>query len=169
MIVFPALDRVSESVLPSDVQHPTDVAAQRIQFRFAGGPWRQVVEVADLSGQRRSGATNLSNERAERREMVLEPRPSKAARFLVGQAPQPFERLFDVRPRFQWRQPDRIEVPGCEARAVPGPRAAIQRGGEAEERASCIILHRPSRRHLVGNESRVKTVSSDSTRAATNT
>src|SRR5207245_7642212 len=72
MIVFPALDRVSESVLPSDVQHPADVAAQRIQFRFAGRPRRQVVEVADLSGQRRSRAANLSNERAERREMVLD-------------------------------------------------------------------------------------------------
>src|SRR5437870_1817691 len=119
MIVFPALDRVSESVLPSDVQHPADVAAQRIQFRFAGRPWRQVVEVADLSGQRRSRAANLSNERAERREMIREPRLSKTARFPAAQAPQPFERLINIRPPFQWPQPDRNEVPGCEARAVP--------------------------------------------------
>jgi len=98
MALFPALDRVSESVLASDVQHPADLAAQRVQFRFASRPRRQVVEVADLSRQWWSRAADLSDEGAERGEMILEPRPPKAARFLAGQAPQPFERFFDFCP-----------------------------------------------------------------------
>jgi len=98
MIVFPAFDRISESILASDVQHPAYVAPQGIQFCFTGRPRGQVVEVADLSGQGRSRTANLSNQRAESREMILEPRPPEAARFLTGQAPEPFERLVNVRP-----------------------------------------------------------------------
>ncbi len=98
MIVFPAFDRISESILASDVQHPAYVAPQGIQFRFACRSRREAVEVADLSRQRRSRPANLSNQGAERREMILKPRSPEAARFLAGQTPEPFERVFDVRP-----------------------------------------------------------------------
>jgi len=166
MFPFPGLHCRSESVLPSHMQDPSDLAAQGIQLRFRGRPRWEIVEVAHLSRQRRGRTANLADECAEGGQMILKPVPSKAARLFAREALQPLQGVFDFRPRGEGRQPNRIEVPWSEASAVSRPRTTIERRSEAEERPSCIILHAPTRRHLVGNEPRVKTVSRKSTGAA---
>ena len=159
MFPFPGLDRRPESVVPAHVQDPSDLAAQGVQLRFGGRPRWEIVEVAHLSRQRRGRTANLPDECTQGGQVVREPVPSKAAGHFAREAPQAVQGLLDFRPRGQGRQPHRIEVPWSEASAVPRPRSTIERGREAEESPSCLIPHRPTRRHPVGNESRVKTVS----------
>jgi len=159
MFPFPGLDRRSEPVLPAHVQDPSDLAAQGLQLRFGGRPGWEIVEVAHLSRQRRGRPANLPDERTQGGHVIVEPVPSKAARLFASEARQAVQGLRDFRPCGQGRQANGIEVPWSEASAVPRPRSTIERGSEAEERPGCIIPHRPTRRHLVGNGSRVKTVS----------
>src|SRR3989454_12611209 len=163
MFPFPGLHCRSESVLPSHMQDPSDIAAQGIQLRFRGRPWWEIIEVAHLSRQRRGRTPNLPDECAEGGQMILEPVPSKAARLFAREALQVLQGVFDLRPAVQGRQPNRIEVPWRKARAVSRPRTTIERRSDAEEGPGCIILHAPTRRHPVGNEPGVKTVSRNST------
>src|SRR6266571_5089712 len=121
MLPFPGLDRRSEPVLPPDAQDASDLATKRIQLRFGGRPRRQIVEVADLSWQRNRGTANLTDQRANGGQVILEPVSSEAAWFLASEAPQTLQGLFDFRPGGKGRQPNRIEVPGSEASAVPRP------------------------------------------------
>src|SRR2546425_11571342 len=115
MFPFPGLHCRSESVLPSHMQDPSDLAAQGIQLRFRGRPRWETVEVAPLSRQRRGRTANLADECAEGGQMVLEPVPSKAARLFASEAPQAVQGLLDFRPCGQGRQPNRIEVPRSKA------------------------------------------------------
>src|SRR3989441_10096674 len=158
MFPFPGPDRRSEPVLPAAVQDPSALAAQGLHPGWGGRPGGEIVEVAHLSRQQRSRPATLPEERTQGGQMILEPVPSKAARLFASEAPQALQGLLDLRPCGQGRQPHRIKVPWTEARAVPLPRSTIERGSEAEECPGCIILHRPTRRHLVGNGPRVKTV-----------
>src|SRR3989475_8594266 len=135
--------------LPAHVQDPSDLAAQGLQLRFGGRPGWEIVEVAHLSRQQRSRPANLPDERTQGGQVILEPVPSKAALLFASEAPQALQGLLDFRPCGQGRQPHRIKVPWTEARAVPRPRSTIERGSDAEECPGCIILHRPTRTHLV--------------------
>ena len=121
MLLFPVLDRRSESVLPPDVQESSDLPAQGIQLLLARGPRRKIVEVPDLSGQWGSRTANLADQGAEGGKMILQPVPSKAAWFLACETPQALERVSDLCPRCEGRQPDRIEVPRSEPSAVASP------------------------------------------------
>jgi len=87
MVLFPALDRRPQSVVPRDVQEPSDLPPQGIQLLLARGPRRKIVEVPDLSGQWGSRTTNLADQGAEGGKMILQPVPSKAAWFLARETP----------------------------------------------------------------------------------
>src|SRR5437870_12185634 len=165
MFPFPGLHCRSESVLPSHMQDPSDIAAQGIQLRFRGRPWWEIVEVAHLSRQRRGRTANLADECAEGGQMILKPVPSKAAWLFASEALQALQGAFDFRPRGEGRQPNRIEVPWREASAVSRPRTTIERRIESQVCPSCIILQAPTRRHRVGHASRVETDSRKSTGA----
>jgi len=121
MLLFPALDRRPQSVVPRDVQEPSDLPPQGIQLLLARGPRRKIVEVPDLSGQWGSRTANLADQGAEGGKMILQPVPSKAAWFLACETPQALERVSDLCPRCEGRQPDRIEVPRSEPSAVASP------------------------------------------------
>src|SRR5438034_11525984 len=107
MFPFPGLHCRSESILPSHMQDPSDLAAQGIQLRFRGRPRWEIIEVAHLSRQRRGRTANLADERAEGGQMILKPVPSKAARLFACEALQPLQGVFDFPPRGAGSRPSR--------------------------------------------------------------
>src|SRR5207249_6404535 len=71
MLLFPVLDRRSESVLPPDVQESSDLPSQGIQLLLARGPRRKVVADPHLPEQWEGRTANSADQRADGGKMIV--------------------------------------------------------------------------------------------------